>query len=468
VARAIAGAHAGKLDEHAALLAHHWEGAGEALEAARWHQRAAAWAGERNLAESLRHWKQVPELLREVPETAETMRLGVEARFHALSLGWRLGLAEEEVEAMAAEGKALAARSGDPGLLARMVGAHGAIRGGAGATSEYLEASREAMRLARQAEDPRVISYARTLLSLSSFYAGRLADALSFVDEELRELSAHAYAGRSYAVDSDPVLLATVSRSAFLKYTGRLDEAAHDLVRAETLAREQHDQTMLAMALEQQAWGKHLRGEYDDMLRLAQAGLTLVERTGNAFWCSEGHWMLGMCHLGSRRWEEARAALETALSITHGARVNLVAEPLIRSCLAWACAGMGDFERARRLARESVDVLLARRTLVLAISALLNLARVLRLADGAAAAGEIATTLDRTIALIDETGAEVLRPQVHVERAELARLLGDEAARERELRAAQRLFAAMGASGHAQRIAATLGDAPVADQGRIS
>ena len=41
VARAIEAAHAEKLDEHAALLAHHWEEAGEALAAARWHTRAA-------------------------------------------------------------------------------------------------------------------------------------------------------------------------------------------------------------------------------------------------------------------------------------------------------------------------------------------------------------------------------------------------------------------------------------------
>ena len=136
--------------------------------------------------------------------------------------------------------------------------------------------------------------------------------------------------------------------------------------------------------------------------------------------------------------------------------------------LAWACAGLGDFERARRLARESVDVLLARGTLLLVVTGLLNLTRVLRLADGAAAAAEIGATLDRTIARIDETGAEVLRPQVHVERAELAHLLGDEAARERELRAAHRLFTEMGATGHAQRVTAALGDASIGDQGPIS
>ena len=45
VARAIAELYPERLDERAALLAQHWEAAGETLEAARWHARAAAWVG---------------------------------------------------------------------------------------------------------------------------------------------------------------------------------------------------------------------------------------------------------------------------------------------------------------------------------------------------------------------------------------------------------------------------------------
>jgi adenylate cyclase len=452
VARAIQDAYAGKLDEQAALLAHHWEEADEPFEAACWHQRAAAWAGASDLAAALRHWQRVPELLREVPETAETMRLGIEARFHALNLAWRLGLPEEEVEAIATEGKALATRSGDPGLLALMVGAHAAVRGLAGATTEYLEGSREAMRLARQADDRRVISYARSILYWSSAYAGRFAEALALVDEELRELAAHPYPGSTLAMDSDPVCTATWTRGWCLTSLGRLDEAACDLTRAEALARERHDQTALAFTRGMQATNKATRGEFEEALGVALTNMELAERIADPLLRSWAYNGVGECHLASGRWEEARVALETALSIAHAARANLTMEPLFRSDLAWACAGLGDFERARRLARESSDVLLARGTLFFAAPALLNLARVLRLADGAAAAGEIGATLDRVNALIDETGMEATRPLVHVERAELARLLGDEAAYQRELREAHRLFTQMGATGYVSRI----------------
>src|SRR5438876_578196 len=45
IARAIAEVDSGKLGERAALLAYHWEHAGDAREAAKWHRRAAEWAG---------------------------------------------------------------------------------------------------------------------------------------------------------------------------------------------------------------------------------------------------------------------------------------------------------------------------------------------------------------------------------------------------------------------------------------
>src|SRR5262249_44304516 len=78
-ARAITPPSAEKLDEQAALLAHHWERAGEALAAATWHARAAEWAGARDRDAMNHHWARVRALLADVPESAETRALGVVA-----------------------------------------------------------------------------------------------------------------------------------------------------------------------------------------------------------------------------------------------------------------------------------------------------------------------------------------------------------------------------------------------------
>jgi hypothetical protein len=60
------------------------------------------------------------------------------------------------------------------------------------------------------------------------------------------------------------------------------------------------------------------------------------------------------------------------------------------------------------------------------------------------------------VELIEETASRVFAPEVHEERAELARLRGDDTTCERELREAHRLFAEMDATGHAERLAREL------------
>ena len=87
----------------------------------------------------------------------------------------------------------------------------------------------------------------------------------------------------------------------------------------------------------------------------------------------------------------------------------------------------------------------------------LALARVRRCAEGLSARPAIETALERALALVRETGARGFEPRVYLERAELARLTGDEATRERELREAHRLFTEMGATIRAVEVAKVLG-----------
>src|SRR5262249_58507084 len=68
VADALADLGTGSLDERAALLAHHWEEAGDALQALRWHARAGEWLGTRAPVEAMRHWQAVRRLPPQAPE----------------------------------------------------------------------------------------------------------------------------------------------------------------------------------------------------------------------------------------------------------------------------------------------------------------------------------------------------------------------------------------------------------------
>lgn len=57
VAKAIEQANSERLEASAALLAHHWEAAGDAPVAARWHATAAAVAGLSDVDAALDHWR---------------------------------------------------------------------------------------------------------------------------------------------------------------------------------------------------------------------------------------------------------------------------------------------------------------------------------------------------------------------------------------------------------------------------
>ena len=89
--------------------------------------------------------------------------------------------------------------------------------------------------------------------------------------------------------------------------------------------------------------------------------------------------------------------------------------------------------------------------------ALLQLARVL-VADQPAGDRDVARkALDDAESINDALGITVFAPQIHRERALLARGRGDEAGYEESLGTAHRLFLAIGASGRAAEVAALVG-----------
>ena len=113
VARAIEQLHADKLDERAALLAYHWEQAGEALVAAQWYARSARVAGFDSPVEAVRHWEKVWEILAAAPPSDAGVTLRREAATQLLLFGWRLGMSGERVSEIFAAGNQLARAAGD-------------------------------------------------------------------------------------------------------------------------------------------------------------------------------------------------------------------------------------------------------------------------------------------------------------------------------------------------------------------
>jgi hypothetical protein len=83
------------------------------------------------------------------------------------------------------------------------------------------------------------------------------------------------------------------------------------------------------------------------------------------------------------------------------------------------------------------------------------LARALLGSEATGSKEAIEAALVRALEVVGETGGK-LEPAIRLELAELARLAGDDTARERDLRAAHRLFTEMGATARAEQVAKEL------------
>ena len=157
---------------------------------------------------------------------------------------------------------------------------------------------------------------------------------------------------------------------------------------------------------------------------------------------------------------EPKRAIEQgrrALTILEDSRQGSQGEAVHCAELSRACLAGGDVEGACQAAERGADVGRKIGARFYESRAQLALAAALLARDGFDAVQAARTALDRCGKLLLETGATSWQPFLHEGRAELARVEGDEASRERELREAHRRYTEMGATENAQRLARELG-----------
>ena len=456
VARASAAIYAEKLDEKAALLAHHCEQAGEAWQAALWHKRAAEWAGVTNAAESARHWEQVRRLLRPLPHTTETLQLGVTACVGNLNLAWRLATPTADATAIFEEGRRLAEEVGDVRTQAALHGTFGAALGLVEGNSDaYVHHSREARRLADQTDDQGLQIAQRSFLGFACLFAGRLAEGLESCETACRTLPADPELGVEFTGYS-PFLGILMAHAWILARLGRLEEAMAACDHAEHLAQAHGDVEVLT-------WMQLARIEMDVLCddaaaahRHARSALETGAKSTTPQSLFSGAFALGVAHRLNAAWDESLAGLEEALrAATSGA--NRMFEGWVRAELVKTLLGCGELDRAEQEANTAITVARTQHCWYDEPRAHLALAHTqFRRADAAALA-RAEQALARAHELIDEIGAQAYQPEVHECRAYLARLRGDALAAQREIEAARRRYAEMGATAQVERLAKEIG-----------
>jgi adenylate cyclase len=446
VARALEEVHAESPDEHAALVAHHWESAGEALEAARWHRRAAEWAGLRNLEQALRHWRSCRELTAGLSGSAEADAIRLASCLGILrGATFFLDVADEEAEAAFREGRSLAEQASDLAALAMVLSSYSGALSARERFVEALSVLDEAIQVSDRTGDRGLRAAVRTNF-MASIAAGRLEELRVRSQEGLDLVDGDPDLGSGY-VGFSPLVALTVNLGCALCEQGHLREGFETLDRGIELAR-QHDQILLLGVGDYRSavaafWARDL----DRMMRAVRELAAIAEKQSNPGIQVTYRVALGLVHLAREEWEEAARTLEPlrAFSGTGGP-------------LAQAYLGCGDRDRARTVAEQAVAQNRASGALRYEIPALRTLARVLRTIDPAREVETIEASLSRAEDLVRETDLRLLLPSLHEERAGLARAFQRPSDADRELREAHRLYTEMGATGHAERLAKELGE----------
>jgi class 3 adenylate cyclase len=458
VARAIEELHADRIGEFAALLAHHAEAAGAALDAARWHRRAAEWVGISDPAAAHRHWRAVLASIGDSPQTPEQLALAVQARHRLLQLAWRLGLSAEETEHIFATGVALAKRAGDGVAGVSLALGYAIHRGVSGDELGQHRHARDAARIADRMGNVLLSLGARGAIATALHFLGRLAEGIEVATRAIDEAPDDPAAGvEQFWISPYAFLLAL--RGALRALRGSIAEGERDLVAALELAAARGEAELEACVhgfLVQHAW---CSGDAGAGLAHAARAVELAERTGIPLLRADAHQYLCQANLLARDFAAASAAGERALAIVRQHASMAGPEPRILAGLAEAALGLGDAARARELAEAVAAAARARHTRLVELSARIALARAALRLEGAAAAAAIQDALATALALSDKTGARCHRPLVHLALAEVAEHAGDAARRERQLREAARLHGELGAAGHVERLAGALADA---------
>ncbi len=398
------------------------------------------------MAEGLRHWARVRALVLGLPQSAEQTALAVAACTQMLSLGWRLGLPEDEAGQLFAHGAAMAERSGDLRSLGWLHVHYGTVRGYAGDEEGRVTHSREALRLTTQMADPTLEAFASVSLMFALLFLGRLREALCFAESAAagaRETSSIQPVGVPGA--GSPDVQVHWARGVILVHMGRLDDGRRELDRTLAIARERGATELLGWTrayCSSLAW---FAGDGETALLQARAALETGEKIGSAYVCVLAYAMVGGAHILRGEPGEGASALERGLTLAKEQGAGRRWEAHILAQLADARLLSGEEERARTLAEEAVAEARRGNLRLFETLAQIVLARVVRRTEGVAGRTAIETALARAQALVEETDARSYQPLIHVERAELARLTGDEPTRLRELREAHRLFTEIGA-----------------------
>jgi adenylate cyclase len=451
VAQALETRHAEKLDEHAAEIAWHCEQVGDAVQAARWHLRAAEWANGRDAREYGRHMRLAYDLLRESPEDDAAAPLLARAAGGLLDQGWHFGMSLEEARAVFSRGQRAVERTGDAPALAHLEYDFGNSLFAAGHLVEAMAVTRQALHRLEELGERELRTRFIAGAAAGEIFLGNLERAARMLGAFVREVADEDLTG--FAPEGPALLPFRLAWLALLyAWQGRLHEAARiaERVRVFLRATKSPGDGLLIPGL---IMIGELRGELADAAALGARGMKVAEEFGSSQHRSFALGGLARAHALRGEWKAALQTFEETIAFQNETRTGLDLQGFDLASFAQALLALGESERARATATQAVATVIERGSLLQELQNRLALARAEVVLGNDAA---VDLLLAQCETLIAEVGAWVYRPHLAEVRAERAREHGDAAGWRTALAEAHRLFTETGATGHAARVARAL------------
>ncbi len=436
-------------EESAALLAHHWEQAGDTLKAVTWSMRAAEWATTRDVAESRRHWQKVMELLDGCTDCDDSYQAAIAARRALIEVNWKLGADIEETRRLFEEGLALAHARDDRTVAAGLEASFAMAQLFVGRVEDGLMYLERAVETASKSDDLPLNLQLVSRLAYMQLLTGHLNKAAELFDLSLKMIEdADAAEPGRYAKLVAESTWGVGFRALPMMYLGRYTEAADVHASALVAVREADERgtqtTMYGIGVTL-SW---FLGEAEAALDFARKQLLLAEEVGVPTLRAGAFDSMAVALMMSERYGEALDYSKKALSTARDSGTLLQSEAVFLSNLCAAYTGIGDIENAVAVGEEAVESARNRRTPMFEIRARLYLARALMRIDLARAE----QVLKEALELIETSDARGYEPFIREELARTYHRGGDDAQCTRETEAARRLFEHNGAPTQFERV----------------
>ncbi len=448
VARAIEQHDAEHLDERAALLAHHYEEAGDLAAAARWHRRAAEWVGLNDIKAALQHWQRVRELARNGGDTPEATALTIVACSQALPHGWRLGASAMEWAELFTEGCAAAEWAGDLASLATLNATYGIVRGlNLGLVLDLVRYAGKAVRVADNSGDAALRCGTSCVLAFAHVYNGQLREAERVADEVIALAHDDVHLGVQ-TVGFSPLLAAHHIRQRCIGFTRGPAEALRELPCLRQVALD-------SGYPEQALWMLLCEGELHYILDnlgegrgLVRTAARLAEPLGIGNEINAAH-VLCSTFACESEWKSLLDTAEDTLRTMRDRGVQRLYEPTLLAYIGIAQLALGNLEAGRAVAAEGVMFMRESQSAWNPHCYAVLIRAQLAMNEPAS---DITSTLDEYAALLECTGFHLYEGELHELRAQLAEREGHVAEKTAALQRAHECYTRFGMTAQAARV----------------